>query len=65
MIKAIAFDLDNTLLDFMTFKKKTAKAAAKAAGVVFVAYANQSLAADFHIRRLQEVENILGNELAV
>ena len=30
MIRAIAFDLDNTLLDFMTFKKETAKAAAKA-----------------------------------
>ena len=30
MIKAILFDLDNTLLDFLTFKKETAKAAAKA-----------------------------------
>lgn len=30
MIKAIAFDLDNTLIDFGTFKKETAKAAAKA-----------------------------------
>jgi putative hydrolase of the HAD superfamily len=30
MLKAILFDLDNTLLDFLTFKKETAKAAAKA-----------------------------------
>jgi len=30
MIKAIIFDLDNTLIDFLTFKKETAKAAAKA-----------------------------------
>lgn len=30
MIKAILFDLDNTLLDFMHFKRETAKAAAKA-----------------------------------
>lgn len=30
MIKAILFDLDNTLLDFLTFKIETAKAAAKA-----------------------------------
>jgi len=30
MIHAIAFDLDNTLIDFMKFKKQTAKAAAKA-----------------------------------
>ena len=30
MIKAILFDLDNTLIDFLTFKKETAKAAAKA-----------------------------------
>ena len=30
MLKAILFDLDNTLLDFMTFKRETAKAAAKA-----------------------------------
>ncbi|MFH0836443.1 MAG: HAD-IA family hydrolase [Candidatus Micrarchaeota archaeon] len=30
MIKAIAFDVDNTLLDFDTFKKETAKAAARA-----------------------------------
>ncbi len=30
MIKAILFDLDNTLLDFMQFKKETAKSAAKA-----------------------------------
>ncbi|MBI5046937.1 HAD hydrolase-like protein, partial [Candidatus Micrarchaeota archaeon] len=30
MIKAILFDLDNTLLDFLTFKKETAKAAATA-----------------------------------
>jgi len=30
MFKAILFDLDNTLLDFLTFKKETAKAAAKA-----------------------------------
>jgi HAD superfamily hydrolase (TIGR02253 family) len=29
-IKAVLFDLDNTLIDFMTFKKETAKAAAKA-----------------------------------
>jgi 2-haloalkanoic acid dehalogenase type II len=30
MIRAIAFDLDNTLIDFNTFKRKTANAAAKA-----------------------------------
>lgn len=30
MIRAIIFDLDNTLIDFLTFKKETAKAAAKA-----------------------------------
>ncbi len=30
MIKAVLFDLDNTLLDFLTFKKETAKAAATA-----------------------------------
>ena len=30
MYKAILFDLDNTLIDFLTFKKETAKAAAKA-----------------------------------
>jgi putative hydrolase of the HAD superfamily len=30
MIKAVLFDLDNTLIDFLTFKKETAKAAAKA-----------------------------------
>lgn len=30
MIKAILFDLDNTLIDFMRFKTETAKAAAKA-----------------------------------
>ena len=30
MIKAILFDLDNTLLDFMQFKRETARAAAKA-----------------------------------
>ena len=30
MVKAIAFDLDNTLIDFLTFKQETAKAAAKA-----------------------------------
>jgi putative hydrolase of the HAD superfamily len=30
MLKAVLFDLDNTLLDFMTFKIETAKAAAKA-----------------------------------
>ncbi|MBN1170301.1 TIGR02253 family HAD-type hydrolase [Candidatus Micrarchaeota archaeon] len=30
MIKAILFDLDNTLIDFLTFKKITAQAAAKA-----------------------------------
>jgi putative hydrolase of the HAD superfamily len=30
MIKAILFDLDNTLIDFLTFKKESAKAAAKA-----------------------------------
>ena len=30
MIKAILFDLDNTLIDFLTFKKVTAQAAAKA-----------------------------------
>jgi len=30
MIKGILFDLDNTLLDFMKFKRETAKAAAKA-----------------------------------
>ncbi|MDO8554671.1 MAG: TIGR02253 family HAD-type hydrolase [Candidatus Micrarchaeota archaeon] len=30
MFKAILFDLDNTLIDFLTFKKETAKAAAKA-----------------------------------
>jgi len=29
-LKAILFDLDNTLIDFMYFKKETAKAAAKA-----------------------------------
>lgn len=29
-IKAVLFDLDNTLIDFLTFKKETAKAAAKA-----------------------------------
>jgi len=29
-LKAILFDLDNTLIDFMHFKKETAKAAAKA-----------------------------------
>jgi len=29
-IRAVLFDLDNTLIDFMTFKKETAKAAAKA-----------------------------------
>ncbi|MEM3422277.1 MAG: TIGR02253 family HAD-type hydrolase [Candidatus Bilamarchaeaceae archaeon] len=29
-IKAILFDLDNTLIDFLTFKKESAKAAAKA-----------------------------------
>ena len=30
MLRAIIFDLDNTLIDFLTFKKETAKAAAKA-----------------------------------
>jgi HAD superfamily hydrolase (TIGR02253 family) len=30
MFKAVLFDLDNTLIDFLTFKKETAKAAAKA-----------------------------------
>jgi putative hydrolase of the HAD superfamily len=30
MFKAILFDLDNTLLDFLTFKKETAMAAARA-----------------------------------
>ncbi len=30
MVKAILFDLDNTLIDFLTFKKVTAQAAAKA-----------------------------------
>ncbi len=30
MIKAILFDLDNTLIDFLTFKKEAAKAAAAA-----------------------------------
>lgn len=30
MFHAILFDLDNTLIDFLTFKKETAKAAAKA-----------------------------------
>ena len=30
MIKAVLFDLDNTLIDFLTFKKETAKAAASA-----------------------------------
>lgn len=30
MIRAILFDLDNTLIDFLLFKKETAKAAAKA-----------------------------------
>ena len=30
MIKGILFDMDNTLLDFMKFKRETAKAAAKA-----------------------------------
>ena len=30
MLKAVLFDLDNTLLDFLTFKIETAKAAAKA-----------------------------------
>ena len=30
MIKAVAFDLDNTLIDFHKFKKETARAAAKA-----------------------------------
>lgn len=30
MIKAVLFDLDNTLIDFLTFKKETAKAAAAA-----------------------------------
>lgn len=30
MFKAVLFDLDNTLLDFLTFKKEAAKAAAKA-----------------------------------
>ena len=29
-MKAVLFDLDNTLIDFLTFKKETAKAAAKA-----------------------------------
>lgn len=33
--------------------------AAKAAGVLFVAYNNSSLSADFHITRLIEIENIL------
>jgi putative hydrolase of the HAD superfamily len=30
MLKAILFDLDNTLIDFLTFKRETAKAAAAA-----------------------------------
>jgi len=30
MFKAVLFDLDNTLLDFLTFKKETAKSASKA-----------------------------------
>lgn len=30
MIRAIGFDLDNTLIDFMRFKEETAEAAAKA-----------------------------------
>ncbi|MGB5424190.1 MAG: HAD-IA family hydrolase [Desulfobacterales bacterium] len=34
-------------------------AAARAAGVAFVAYANQGLSADFHIERLRQVEDIL------
>jgi len=29
-VRAVLFDLDNTLIDFLTFKKETAKAAAKA-----------------------------------
>lgn len=33
--------------------------AAGAAGVVFVAYANSALRADFHIKRLKELEDIL------
>lgn len=30
MLRAILFDLDNTLIDFMTFKRETAKSAARA-----------------------------------
>lgn len=30
MIRAIAFDIDNSILDFRTFKEKTARAAASA-----------------------------------
>jgi len=30
MVKGILFDLDNTLIDFLTFKKETARAAARA-----------------------------------
>lgn len=35
------------------------KAAAKAAGVIFVAYSNDGLEADYHIIRLREIEDIL------
>ncbi|MFO7684970.1 MAG: HAD family hydrolase [Desulfobacterales bacterium] len=34
-------------------------AAARAAGVFFVAYANRALTADFHIERLQQIEGML------
>jgi phosphoglycolate phosphatase-like HAD superfamily hydrolase len=34
-------------------------AAARTAGVAFVAYANRRLAADFHIERLRQLEDIL------
>ena len=33
--------------------------AARAAGVAFVAYANRALGAEFHIKRLKELEDIL------
>jgi len=37
--------------------------AAKAVGVVFVAHRNPSLEADFHIQRLNEINNILNSKL--
>jgi phosphoglycolate phosphatase len=58
----------NKILDYFTLAPRQVifigdseldAAAARAAGVVFAAYANRALAADFHIDRLQQIEGLL------